>query len=147
MKRTYYVLAILAAIFFIFASCSPNKIPAAPTSSISDIRARLLAKQVGILSGNENVFKVSATKSMLPFLDANSFVVVEKIIALKDLRVGDIIVYQNNKLNKDVIHKVVYIGEYVTARGDNNSRDDEQEINLSEIKGRVFCIIYGRHNN
>ena len=136
----YALIAIAIGVLLITPSCVPTK--PAPTSSISDVRSRLLAKQVGILSENENVFHM-ASESMRPTLDTNSYIVVEKITALKDLKVGDIVVFKDNKLGNDVVHRVVGVGEYITTRGDNNNQNDEQKTKLVDIKGRVFCIIYG----
>jgi signal peptidase I len=85
---------------------------------------------------------------MVPVLDSNSIVLVEKIFIFESLKVGDIIVYKNNDsssqyFQKPIIHRITKISDnYVLTKGDNNQNIDPQQVRECDLIGRAFCIIY-----
>ena len=87
---------------------------------------------------------------MIPILDSNSLAVVEQIFIFNSLKVGDIIVYQNNEKNSIlynllIIHRIYnidYEKQIIIAKGDNCQEPDTDQITSDQIQGRVFCIIY-----
>ena len=71
------------------------------------------------------------TGSMEPVLEINDFVVIKKP---KDIKVNDIISYDDNG-EKEVLHRVVKIdGETITTKGDANNTEDIP-INIKQVTG------------
>lgn len=160
-KLTHYLLPLLIAGSLFLSSCSdPPPQPAepvsfptlqiAPSAGLSIESSCRLARQVQLLTNNSKIVKISNTKSMIPILDSNSLAVVEQIFIFNSLKVGDIIVYQNNEKNSIlynllIIHRIYnidYEKQIIIAKGDNCQEPDTDQITPDQIQGRVFCIIY-----
>ncbi|MDD5253508.1 MAG: signal peptidase I [Candidatus Nanoarchaeia archaeon] len=62
------------------------------------------------------------------------------IFRAKNLKVGDVIVYQTSMVYYPIIHRVVHVDPYIT-KGDNNQVNDPKEVSESQIIGKaVFKI-------
>ena len=71
------------------------------------------------------------TGSMEPTLKINDFVIIKKP---KNIKVNDIISYDDNG-EKEVLHRVVKIdGETITTKGDANNTED-MPINVKQVTG------------
>jgi len=157
-KLTHYLTPLLIMGFLFLSSCSDPK-PAepvsfptlkfTPSSNLSVQKSLKLARQIQLLTNNTEIIKISDTKSMLPTLDSNSLAIIEKILFVETLKVGDIVTYKvinpNSQLFGElIIHRIYsidYKNQIIRAKGDNNEKCDP-EIKFSQITGRVFCIIY-----
>lgn len=86
------------------------------------------------------------SESMTPKINKGDAVIVEKIKSKKDLKVGEVIVYNNN--GKSIVHRLVEIKKegnntYYITKGDANNTKDDINIKLKDIKGIVkFRIPY-----
>lgn len=165
-KYRYYLILFLALISVFLFSCSdtqPSKnqqdttqttvvaTKTNPATSSLSIQSTLrLSHQIQFLTNKTEIIKISDTKSMVPTLDSNSLAIIEKITIFETLKVGDIIVYKNNEINSPVfgeyiIHRIYEIdnkNQKLRTKGDNNLILDSQIIDLNNILGRVFCVIY-----
>lgn len=83
------------------------------------------------------------SNSMLPKISKGDAVIIKKVSSTKELKIGDIIAYENRKNGKIIIHRLVEMktdddGEviYVT-KGDNNKGVDSVKVTFDKIKGVV----------
>jgi hypothetical protein len=86
------------------------------------------------------------TNSMDPVLDYGHNSIEIKPESFKDIRIGDIIVYEHEE-HGFIIHRVVATGFdnegwYCTAKGDNNYVEDPWKIRFNQIEGIVVGIFY-----
>lgn len=76
------------------------------------------------------------SSSMWPVLKKGDLVLIKGIADKKELKVGDIVVYQNDL--GFTIHRVVRMyGDKIVTRGDANNLDDEP-IKYEQIAGKVL---------
>ena len=100
---------------------------------LSNLKALIIAILVAILINHALAFALNVKKpimvvvssSMEPTIRPGDLIIV-KGIDIKDVNVGDIIVYRNPYTNRDVVHRVVYKGErngevFLITKGDNNA--------------------------
>ena len=163
-KYRYYYKSILLVFFILIPvfllSCSKSEPKSAeqisfptlkftPKSNLSINQSLKLARQIQLLTNNTEIIRISDTKSMIPTLDSNTLVIIEKITIFESLQVGDIITYKVD--NKDspffdelILHRIYSIdpeSKTLFTKGDNNDLCDP-EVKYSQIYGRIFCIIY-----
>ncbi|MDD5331765.1 MAG: signal peptidase I [Candidatus Nanoarchaeia archaeon] len=63
------------------------------------------------------------------------------IFGAKNVNLGDVVVYNDNKYMYPIIHRVVKVDQEYITKGDNNSIQDPKAINTSQIVGKaVFRI-------
>lgn len=157
-KLIHYLTPLFIMGLLFLSSCSDPK-PAepvsfptlkfTPSSNLSVQKSLKLARQIQLLTNNTEIIRISDTKSMIPTLDSNTLVIMEKILFIESLKVGDIIVYKinnpNSKLyNELILHRIYSIDQEnktFFAKGDNNDLCDP-EVKFDQIYGRIFCIIY-----
>lgn len=95
---------------------------------------------------------VVVSGSMEPVFYRGDIVAIEKTNLLgiqefnpKDVKVGDIVVYDAKWFNQPVIHRIINITEingttmYV-IKGDNNNRSDPYYVKADQIQARVLTI-------
>lgn len=159
-KITHYLLPLLIVGFLFLSSCSdPPPQPAepvsfptlkfAPTSTLSIESSLRLSRQIQLLTNNTEIIRITNTKSMIPTLDSNTLVIIEKITFFETLKTGDIIVYKVDDpnsiiYNELILHRIYFIdneNKTLITKGDNNDLCDP-EVKFSQIYGRVFCVIY-----
>ena len=83
------------------------------------------------------------SNSMLPTISKGDAVIIRKLEGYRELKVGDIIAYDNSINGKIIIHRIVEIKEddnkekiYVT-KGDANKSVDTYKVTYKKIKGIV----------
>ena len=86
------------------------------------------------------------TNSMDPVLDKGHNSIEIKPEDFRDVKIGDIIVYEHEE-HGYIIHRVVAMGFdnegwYCTAKGDNNYSEDPWKIRFNQIEGIVVGIFY-----
>lgn len=159
-KLAHYLLPLLIAGSLFLSSCSdPPPQPAepvsfptlkiAPSSTLSIESSLRLSRQIQLLTNNTEIVRITNTKSMVPTLDSNTLVIIEKITFFETLKIGDIIVYKVDDpnsiiYNELILHRIYSIdnqNKTLFTKGDNNDLCDP-EIKFSQIYGRVFCVIY-----
>lgn len=159
-KITHYFLSLLIVGSLFLSSCSdPPPQPAepvsfptlkiAPSSTLSIESSLRLSRQIQLLTNNTEIVRITNTKSMVPTLDSNTLVIIEKITFFETLKIGDIIVYKVDDpnsiiYNELILHRIYFIdneNKTLITKGDNNDLCDP-EVKFSQIYGRVFCIIY-----
>jgi len=76
--------------------------------------------------------------SMYPTLDINDIIIIKKSDKYK---IGDIITY-NYKDRYLVTHRIIgtYQSFFIT-KGDNNNSEDEENVEIQNVKGKVILII------
>ncbi len=152
MKQfSQYFKTILLILAIFMSSCSkpPDLDVQSPTSSLTKQDGVKLSNQIKYLVKDSSIISIADTNSMIPVLDNNSIVLIEKIPDIQCLKIGDIIVYRNSDINSKycnqlIIHTVVSMDKNIktlTTKGYNNLTTDP-EIQYSNIVGRVFCVIY-----
>ncbi len=100
---------------------------------------------IGLVSGILPYYLVGiATGSMTPKINKGDAVFVHKIKKDKDIKIGDIIVY--NDEGRNIVHRLVKIEKkkkkrYYITKGDANNTVDDVDINLKDIKGVVIFKI------
>ena len=84
---------------------------------------------------------------MDPVFDAENHVI--KIIPSKetDLEVGDIVSFKSNRVNGNIIHRIIEKrfdenGLYFVTKGDNNNNVDSEKVRFEQITGVVVGILY-----
>jgi signal peptidase I len=114
----------------------------APTSGINRGIANIAASRLSSLVDGTKVFTVAPTGSMRPLFDDNSVLLVEPS-PFASLQIGDIVVYQHSTLNKLIVHRILEkrSGGF-WAKGDHNSRMDDELVTAANYKGRVYGILY-----
>jgi len=83
------------------------------------------------------------TGSMIPVLDEKANGIMIKPKSAGQIKVGDIIIFEDGDL---VVHRVVEIGEdkegvYFITKGDNN-RIDDGKVRFNQIKYVTVAVIY-----
>lgn len=87
--------------------------------------------------------KVIATGSMKPIINPGDIVIVKKVSA--EVKKNDIIQYKTGQIN--IFHRVIDISKnelgdvLYTTKGDNNSIPDNEQVKISQIKGKVEYVI------
>ena len=83
------------------------------------------------------------SNSMLPSISKGDAVIIRKLEGYRELKVGDIIAYDNTKNGKIIIHRIVEVKKddnganiYVT-KGDANKSVDSYKVTDKKIKGVV----------
>lgn len=72
-------------------------------------------------------FAIVTSGSMEPNIHTNDFVVAKKTTTVRDLNVGDIIIYRSYYVDEPVIHRIVSMeGETIVTQGDANAIADPQ---------------------
>ncbi|RMF55349.1 signal peptidase I [Candidatus Woesearchaeota archaeon] len=87
------------------------------------------------------------TNSMDPVFDVGANVIEIIPKSEDELKVGDIISYRQNGFNKNIIHRIIKIGEdekgwYAIVKGDNNAEKDPQKVRFDSVQRVVVAIIY-----
>ncbi|MBR5370326.1 MAG: signal peptidase I [Bacilli bacterium] len=84
-----------------------------------------------------------ASNSMLPTISKGDAVIIRKLEGYRELKVGDVIAYNNSINGKIIIHRIVEIKKddnkekiYVT-KGDANKSVDTYKVTYKKIKGVV----------
>lgn len=150
-SQYFKLLFLILAIFMSSCSKSPDLDVQSPTSSLTKQDGVKLSNQIKYLVKDSSIISIADTNSMIPVLDNNSIVLIEKIPDIQSLNIGDIIVYRNSDINfkycnQLIIHTIISMDKNIqtlTTKGYNNSTTDP-EIQFNQISGRVFCIIYNQ---
>lgn len=84
------------------------------------------------------------SNSMKPQISKGDAVIIKKITRDEEIKKGDIIVYKSD--NKIIIHRLVKIKtedneKIYVAKGDANNSEDNIEIKIKDIKGKVIVKI------
>lgn len=94
------------------------------------------------------LYGVADTNSMDPVIDAQSKVLV-KNVPLKELVVGDILVFKQQQANshKLIVHRIVAIGTdsdgwFAQTKGDNSQFVDTELVRAHNVIGTVVAIFY-----
>ena len=91
----------------------------------------------GVLN-NEHPLAAITSQSMYPVLKRGDLVLLEGVGTAADLRVGDILAFEDE--DGFAIHRIVNIsGETITTKGDANQIQDEP-ITFDRVVGRVLTI-------
>ena len=137
--------AVFNSLTSFFSEKSPEK--ASPADRISQGSIHVLNDKVIIDIENPEWAKFTDTNSMDPVFDneANAIEIVPK--TPNEIQVGDIISYQAENQEFNIIHRVVEKGEdeegdYFIVKGDNNNSRDPGKIRFGQIKRVVVAIIY-----
>lgn len=93
---------------------------------------------------------VIVSPSMVPTINVNDGIVVQKVVDESTLKVGDVITFSSNDEDYEgltVTHRIVgkqmvQSGEYVyRTKGDNNVSEDSALVKFSDIYGKVIMKI------
>lgn len=77
---------------------------------------------------------------MMPTIMPGQTVLISTNIS--DIRVGDIVIYDNPDNNSTVIHRVIQINEtHFTPKGDNKEYDDGV-YPIEAIRSVVYAVLY-----
>ena len=81
------------------------------------------------------------SSSMEPALKPGDIILVRKV-SLNDVRLGDIIAYENPENDLIVVHRVVALGDgYLVAKGDMNGEPDPLNVTAAMLLGKVVARI------
>lgn len=117
-----------------------------PADHIKEDQIRVEGNQVIITIKNANIASFTDTNSMDPLLDENSNAIQIRPQSPSDIHLGDIISYASFS-GGIIIHRVVEISEddegiFYIAKGDNNSRPDDEKIRFEQVRYITVGIIY-----
>lgn len=93
---------------------------------------------------------VIVSPSMVPTINVNDGIVVQRVNEEVNLKVGDVITFESNDISYDgltVTHRIVgkqlvQTGEYVyRTKGDNNVMEDSSLVKFPDIYGKVIMKI------
>ena len=93
---------------------------------------------------------VIVSPSMVPTINVNDGVVVQRVVEENSLKVGDVITFSSRDLDYEgltVTHRIVgkqiiQSGEFVyRTKGDNNNVEDSSLVRFSDIYGKVVMKI------
>lgn len=93
---------------------------------------------------------VIVSPSMVPTINVNDGIVVQRVNEEVNLKVGDVITFESNDISYDgltVTHRIVgkqlvQTGEYVyRTKGDNNVKEDSSLVKFPDIYGKVIMKI------
>ena len=93
---------------------------------------------------------VIVSPSMVPTINVNDGIVVQRVDKEVNLKVGDVITFESNDISYDgltVTHRIVgkqlvQTGEYVyRTKGDNNVKEDSSLVKFPDIYGKVVMKI------
>lgn len=92
---------------------------------------------------NRVIGEAEPTGSMLRVFDSTSVVLLEKVKPTDVVNIGDILVYKNKTVGKNITHRYVRneSGKLV-LKGDNLSNEDPSPIDRSEVTYRVVGVLY-----
>ena len=79
------------------------------------------------------------TDSMKPAIPRGSMV-FSKPIAYEEIRIGDVLVFENSTYQKNFVHRVLHLYEpnrWIFTKGDNNNTEDPLPTEYSYCKGIV----------
>ena len=93
------------------------------------------------------IARFANTNSMDPILDENSNGIEIVPQSPSEINIGDIIVYNKNEIDENVIHRVVAKGSdesgiYFLVRGDNNEKIDPVKVRFYDIKYVLIGVLY-----
>jgi len=114
----------------------------APISRMGKKEAVMIARlwAAGDL-GNRSFMTVAPTGSMLPVLDSNSILLIEKVTGA-ELRKNDIAVYEITPGGMNIVHRAKEVSpDGVYFEGDNNGRSDGW-IKAEKVHWRIAGILY-----
>lgn len=123
-----------------------NKQGIAPSDHLNENDVLINKDRVILNIKNANIASYAATGSMIPLFNENANG-IEVIPEENEIKIGDVIAYDSNILNRIVIHRVVDIGEdvngkYYLVKGDNNDKIDPEKVRFEQIKYLLIGIIY-----
>lgn len=102
----------------------------------------LMSLMIILSSGMFKIYSIAiASNSMAKTINKGDIVVVEKVDKIKKLKVGDILVFENDK--KIIVHRIINIYEidnkyYFETQGDNNPYKDGFITGEEQVKGKVI---------
>jgi len=104
-------------------------------------------------SGNSTEIKINNScirirnatgESMKPFFDNNTLLIVDSCFPNNKLKIGDIVIYQQEwSENKNIYHRIVdidYEKEWIQTKGDNNNVKDDF-VGFKRIKCKVIGFL------
>ncbi len=114
----------------------------APISRMKKSEAMMIAKLWASSDlANRSFTTVLPTGSMLPVLDSNSILLMERVTA-GELRKNDIAIYQSGKDGMRIVHRAKEVTrDGVYFEGDANSRSDGW-IASDQVRWRIAGILY-----
>lgn len=114
----------------------------APVSRMKKDEALMLAKLWAAGDPARRSFTtVASTGSMLPVLDSNSILLMERVTA-GELRKNDIAIYESAKGDMSIVHRAKEVlPDGVYFEGDNNHRSDGW-IKPDKVRWRIAGILY-----
>lgn len=82
--------------------------------------------------------------SMLPVMQINSMC-ISKAVDIKDVKVGDIIIYKDIERNKNIVHRIIEIigdgdDRRLVMKGDNNPGPDQTLVTSDILLGKIIYI-------
>ncbi len=150
---SYILVFLIGFISCAFLSFSKIEIPLGfnfsseletPGDWIKDSQIHIYENAIVIDVENASLGKYAATGSMKPVLDENSNGIRIKPKSEKDIKVGDIVTFEQNDIM--IIHRVVEIredeeGVYFITKGDNNNIVDGK-IRFKDIKYVTIGVLW-----
>jgi hypothetical protein len=114
------------------------------TSSRSGDEVLQIARQVTAAT-NTKFIRNRGFGSMRPVFDTNSILLVEEP-RYETLRVGDIVIFESD--GKLVSHRIIEKrGDKYWTQGDNNRRPDSLYVTRSNLRYRVWGVLYSDNYN
>jgi len=88
----------------------------------------------------DSPLRAVSSNSMKPTFERGDMLVLEGVHSLNELKIGDIIVYQDLS-GKPIVHRIVNIQDnIITTKGDANPSPDSP-ITFEQVKGKVLFWI------
>ena len=153
-KSTLFPIILLAIIIALFANMalgliSQDSIKAAeklsPSDTIKEDQIKVYSDEVVINVSGAEWSEYTDTNSMDPVIDSGANGIVIKPKSESDLKIGDIVSYQQGI--DLVVHRIVGIGSdelgtFYTMKGDNNSSSDPEKVRFNQVRYKTIAIIY-----
>lgn len=126
---------------------SPKQILFSPTDRIIEEQVKISRNSVTLDVEDVEKWYVVNTDSMIPVLDEGSTLLTIKPGTQDEIKIGDIIFYNDYVNNITIVHRVISIekdvnGTYFVAKGDNNKAIDPTRVRFEDIEALLIGIIY-----
>ncbi len=138
-------VCVFVAVFFAFVAGFNVQLNQSYPIQIDNVNHAKFSQetyQEFIIYGNNISIAEGIGKSMLPSFKTNQTYILETSFNYSDIRVGDVVNYENNK---GVLtgHRITWRNEtHFKAKGDNNLVEDFGIFDITQIKGIVIAALY-----
>ena len=124
-----------------------SKDVASPSDWIQEDQITISKDDILLKVEGAAIARFANTNSMDPILDENSNGIEIVPQSPSEINIGDIIVYNKNEIDENVIHRVVAKGSdesgiYFLVRGDNNEKIDPVKVRFYDIKYVLIGVLY-----